>query len=103
MKIAEPVTFSAKAIQEAKKIMSEQNLSEEYALRVAVGGGGCSGGVAPVLRFDKKKETDVMYEVSGLRVVIDKKHLMYLIGKQVDFLEVEDVSGFHFVDVPVKL
>jgi len=102
MKIAEPVTFSTRAIEEALKILSEKNLSEEYSLRVAVGGGGCSGGVAPVLGFDKKKETDVMYELSGLRVVIDKKHLMYLIGKHVDYLEVEEVSGFHFVDVPVK-
>ena len=102
MKIAEPVTFSFRAIEEARKIMLEKNLLQEYAIRVAVGGGGCSGGVAPVLGFDKQKATDMVYEISGVKIVIDKKHFMHLVGKHVDYLEVEEVSGFHFVDVPVK-
>jgi len=100
--IAEPVTFSLKAIDEIQKIIDEKNLSKEYALRVAVGGGGCSGGVEPVLGFDKQKQSDMAYEISGIKIVIDKKHLMHLIGKHVEYHEVEDVSGFHFVDLPTK-
>jgi iron-sulfur cluster assembly protein len=99
----QPVTFSERAIEEARRIMAEQNLLEEYVLRVAVGGGGCSGGIAPILGFDKLKETDLVYEISGVRIVVDKKHVMHLIGKHVEYHEVEDVSGFHFVDVAVKL
>ena len=98
----QPVTFSARAIEEAKRIMAEKNIQSEYALRVAVGGGGCSGGIAPVLGFDKQKETDLVYEITGVKIVVDKKHVMHLIGKHVEFHEVEDVSGFHFVDVPLK-
>lgn len=81
--------------------MAEQNLSHEYGLRVAAGGGGCSGGVEPVLGFDKSKETDLVYEISGLTILIDKKHMMHLFGKHVEYYEVEDVSGFHFVDAPL--
>ncbi len=99
----QPVTFSEQAIEEARKLMVEQNLLGEYALRVAVGGGGCSGGIAPILGFDKQKETDLVYEISGVKIVVDKKHVMHLIGKHVEFHQVEeDVSGFRFVDVPVK-
>ena len=99
----QPVTFSEQAIEEARKIMAEQNLLSEYALRVAVGGGGCSGGITPILGFDMQKETDLVYEISGVKIVVDKKHVMHLIGKHVEFYQVEeDVSGFHFVDVPIK-
>ncbi|MEK6781794.1 MAG: iron-sulfur cluster assembly accessory protein [Bacteroidota bacterium] len=99
----QPVTFSKRAIEEAMRIMAEQNLSGEYVLRVAVGGGGCSGGIAPILGFDKQKGTDIIYDISGVKIVVDKKHVMHLIGKHVEYHEVEDVSGFHFMDVPLKL
>lgn len=81
--------------------MAAQQLNMEYALRVAVGGGGCSGGIAPVLGFDKQKSTDLAYEIDGMKIVVDKSHVMHLIGKHVEFYEVEDLSGFHFVDGPV--
>lgn len=94
----EPVTFSDKAIEEVKRIMAEQNLSAEFGLRVAMGGGGCGGGAEPILGFDTKKETDSAYVVNGVTVLVDKKHFMHLFGKKVEFYEVDDLSGFHFVD-----
>ena len=102
MKAIEPVTFSARAIDEAKKMMAEQNVPLDYGLRVAMGGGGCSGGIEPILGFDKEQESDLVYKVLGLTILVSRKHVMHLIGKHVEFQEVEDVSGFHFVDVPVK-
>lgn len=101
MKFIKPVSFSETAIREAKKMMADQRLGEAYALRVAVGGGGCSGGMAPVLGFDKQKPTDLVYEIDGVKIVVDKSHVMHLIGKHVEFYEVQDLSGFHFVDGPV--
>jgi iron-sulfur cluster assembly protein len=98
----QPVSFSEKAIEEIKKIMQEKKIMGTYYLRVAVGGGGCSGGVEPILGFDKQKDTDMVYEIQGVTVLVDKKHMMHLIGKQVEFYEVEDTSGFHFTDQPIK-
>lgn len=94
----QPVQFSDKAIAEVKKIMTEQNLSAEYGLRVAMGGGGCSGGAEPILGFDTQKDSDQAYMINGVRILIDKKHFMHLFGKKVEFYDVENVSGFHFVD-----
>jgi len=97
----QPVTISAKAAEEIRKIMQTKNIPADYALRVGVRGGGCSG-VSLMIGFDKKKDTDLAYEVEGIAVLIDKKHTMYIIGKEVDFHESADARGFMFVDPEVK-
>ena len=40
-----------------------------------------------ILGFDKKKETDVAYQVEDITVYVEKKHTMYLLGMEVDFYE----------------
>ena len=60
-------------------------------------GGGC-GGVSMLIGFDKKKDTDLSYAIGDIPVYVDKKHTMYVIGKEVDFYEGEDTRGFMFVD-----
>jgi iron-sulfur cluster assembly protein len=92
-----PVTISAKAAEEIRKIMQTKNIPADYSLRVGIRGGGC-GGVALMIGFDKKKETDLAYSVEGISVLVEKKHTMYIIGKEVDFYEGADARGFMFVD-----
>lgn len=92
-----PVTISGRACEEIRNIIKTKAIPEDYGLRVGVKGGGC-GGMALMIGFDRKKETDISYEVDGIIVYIDKKHAMYLIGKQVDFVDKSDERGFTFVD-----
>jgi len=92
----QPVTISAKAVEEIRKIMETKNIPAGYGLRVGVKGGGC--GVSLIIGFDKKKDSDIAYAIEGIPVYIDKKHTMYLIGKQVDYYEGADAHGFMFVD-----
>jgi iron-sulfur cluster assembly protein len=96
----QPITVSPRALQEVRKIMETKNIPADYGLRVGIKGGGC-GGVSLMLGFDKKKQTDLSYDVEGIPVYIDKKHTMYLIGKQVDFAETDEGSGFMFIDPSV--
>ena len=96
--IGHPVTFSDRAIKEARTIMLDQGLDNKYALRVTVGKSGCGGGTEPVLGFDTKKEDDVSYEISGITIIVRKKDLLFLAGKHVEYHEVEDVTGFQFLD-----
>jgi iron-sulfur cluster assembly protein len=93
----QPVTISSKAAEEIRKIMATKNIPEDYSLRVGIRGGGC-GGVALIIGFDKKKPTDLSYTIDGIQVLVDKKHTMYIIGKEVDFHESSDARGFMFVD-----
>jgi len=95
--MTDPVTFSERAIAEIKKSLLEQQLGPEFCLRLAMGGGGCSGGVEPILGFDKQKPTDIAYEVNGVTVLVDKKHMMHLFGKRVEYVEAEGTGGYHFV------
>lgn len=97
----QPITISAKAAAEIRKIMQTKNIPAEYALRVGIRGGGC-GGVSLIIGFDKIKATDLSYSVEDIPVLVDKKHTMYIIGKEVDFYEGTDARGFMFVDAPDK-
>ena len=94
----EPITISSRALEEIRKIMLTKNIPAEYGLRVGIKGGGC-GGVSLLIGFDKKKETDLAYHIEDIQIYVDKKHTMYILGKEVDFYEGADARGFMFVDV----
>ncbi len=92
-----PIGISTRAAEEVKKIMQTKNIPEGYGLRLGIKGGGC-GGVSLIIGFDKQKPTDLAYEVDGIQVYVEKKHTMYLIGKEVDFYDEADARGFMFAD-----
>ena len=92
----QPVTISLRAADEIRKIMETKNIPQDYGLRLGVKGGGC--GVSLLIGFDKKKESDLTYTINGITVYMDKKHTMYIIGKEVDFYDGEAGRGFMFVD-----
>jgi iron-sulfur cluster assembly protein len=92
-----PIGLTARAAEEVKKIMQTKGIPVEYGLRLGIKGGGC-GGVALIIGFDKQKTSDLSYLVEGIQVYVDKKHTMYLIGKEVDFYEGVDAKGFMFKD-----
>ncbi|MBL0743224.1 HesB/IscA family protein [Chryseolinea lacunae] len=92
----QPVTLSPRAAEEIRKIMQTKNIPAEYGLRVGIKGGGC--GVSLLIGFDKKKDSDLAYSISDIPVYIDKKHTMFIIGKEVDFFEGDEARGFVFID-----
>ena len=92
-----PVTITTRAAAEIRKIMQTKNIPAEYGLRIGVKGGGC-GGAALMLGFDKKKESDQVFKIDEITVYVDKRHTLYLVGKEVDFIENEEARGFMFVD-----
>jgi len=92
----QPVTISERAVTEIRKIMETKNIPADYGLRVGVKGGGC--GVTLIIGFDRKKESDHSYVVEGIPVYVDRKHTMFIIGKEVDFYEGEEGRGFTFVE-----
>ena len=92
-----PVTLSKKDAEEIHKIMKTKNIPPDYGLRVGIRGSGC-GGAALMIGFDKKKDSDLSYEIEDIPVYVDKKHTLYVIGKEIDFYEGADNRGFMFVD-----
>ncbi len=91
----EPVNFTPSAISEVENIINNKGIPKDYSLRIGIKGGGC-GSMGYLIGFDKPKDDDISYERSGISVVVDKKHVMYLIGLEVDFIEEADTRGFAF-------
>lgn len=97
MQLITPVTLTEKAIEEVRNIMNNKNIPEDYCLRIGIKGSGGCAGFTFMLGFDKKKETDLEYEIEGIPVLVEKKHTMYLLDLEVDFYEGSDARGFTFV------
>jgi iron-sulfur cluster assembly protein len=91
-----PVNITPKAISYIKSIMEQKNISSgEYGLRIGMKGGGC-GGASFLLGFDKAKTGDEVYTIDDILVFIEKKHVMYVLGLEIDYEEGEEESGFVF-------
>ena len=91
------VQLTETAAQEIKKVIAEQKLPENVALRVGVAGGGCSG-FEYKLGFEEQvdEQTDTICEMHGVRVVVDKKSLLHLDGTEIDYHNGIDKRGFVF-------
>ncbi|EGQ9883730.1 TPA: iron-sulfur cluster assembly protein IscA [Vibrio vulnificus] len=72
------------------------NRGKGIGLRLGVKTTGCSG-MAYVLEFvDELNEEDEVFEHSGVKVIIDKKSLVYLDGTQLDYVKEGLNEGFEF-------
>lgn len=90
-----PVSLTPGAVKELVKLKDQQELNDDFGLRVGVEGGGCSG-MNYVLGFDQPKEGDQIYFIDGIKVYMHKAHGLYLAGMQVDFQDGLNARGFTF-------
>jgi iron-sulfur cluster assembly protein len=81
------------AAQKVEEFMSGQGAEGDVGLRVGVKGGGCSG-FQYALALDEKREDDHVFEISGIRVLVDPASMQYVDGSTVDFTESFMGSGF---------
>jgi iron-sulfur cluster assembly protein len=90
-----PVTFTEGAVKELFKLRDQQELSDDFGLRIGVEGGGCSG-MSYVLGFDQKKDGDQEFLIDGIKTYMHKAHGLYLAGMQIDFQDGLNARGFTF-------
>ena len=60
---------------------------------VLAGCGGCSG-FQYHLAFDEQRDGDVVFESSGLKVLVDAQSLPYVDGSSIDYVEGLQGAGF---------
>lgn len=71
------------------------NPAEDY-IRVGVKSGGCSG-LEYMLGFDNKQnETDQIFEDNGIKIVVEKKSILYLAGTTLEYSGGLNGKGFVF-------
>jgi iron-sulfur cluster assembly protein len=71
------------------------NATTDY-VRVGVKSGGCSG-LSYELKFDNQShETDKIFKVNGIKIVVDKKSFLYLVGTTLEYSGGLNGKGFVF-------
>tara|TARA_B100001250_G_scaffold49308_1_gene38614 strand:- start:773 stop:1099 length:327 start_codon:yes stop_codon:yes gene_type:complete len=77
-------------------LISENGLASNVFVRVGVESGGCSG-LSYKLDFDEKQNsTDKLLEDNGVKILIDKKSYLYLIGTTLNYSGGLNGKGFVF-------
>ncbi|MCW3160579.1 HesB/IscA family protein [Chryseobacterium oryctis] len=91
------IKVSDQAKEKAIQLMTEDgfNPAEDY-IRVGVKSGGCSG-LEYVLKFDNEKtDADQIFEDNSIKIVVDKKSILYLAGTTLEYSGGINGKGFVF-------
>lgn len=71
------------------------NITSDY-VRVGVKSGGCSG-LSYDLKFDKtQNEEDKVFEDNDVKIIVDKKSFLYLVGTTLEYSGGLNGTGFVF-------
>src|SRR6185436_5586639 len=91
-----PVTLTPKGVEMVKITRYREGIDPSHGLRIAVGGGGCSG-FEYALDFETEaRDNDWINEQSGLTIDVDAVRARYLEGTSIDYLLAMAGAGFKF-------
>ncbi|MCK5699660.1 MAG: iron-sulfur cluster assembly accessory protein [Cyclobacteriaceae bacterium] len=86
------------AREKLTQLKKEEGRPVDHNVRVAVEGGGCSG-LKYQLDFDSKiNQDDKIFEDKGIKILVDKKSIIYLLGTTLDFSGGLNGKGFQFIN-----
>ena len=92
------INVTNRAKDEITMLLSKEGKTNDHNVRVSVKGGGCSG-LMYDLSFDSQiQEKDEVFEDQGIKILVDKKSLLYLLGTTLDFSDGLNGKGFQFVN-----
>ena len=92
------ITVTETAKIQLLKEMKENKADKNCFVRVGVASGGCSG-LSYKLDFDTKmQEGDQMFEDKGIKIVVDKKSFLYLVGTELEYSGGLNGKGFAFIN-----
>jgi iron-sulfur cluster assembly protein len=88
------IEISDKGAEKVHEFLSAQQADTSLAgLRVGVRGGGCSG-FQYQLAFDEQRDSDVVFESHGLKLLVDQESLQFVRGSTIDYEESLQGAGF---------
>jgi iron-sulfur cluster assembly protein len=90
------ILVSESAKEKLQTLMSEGNVKEGSYLRVGVEGGGCSG-LSYKMDFDAQMlDGDQLFEDRDVKILVDKKSFLYLVGTVLEYSGGLNGKGFSF-------
>jgi len=81
------------ATTKVRALLSQEG-RDDLALRIAVQPGGCSGMRYQLFFDDRSLEGDDTHDFGGVKVVVDKMSVPYLMGATIDFVDTIEKQGF---------
>lgn len=88
------IEITDKGAEKVHEFLTAQQADVTLAgLRVGVRGGGCSG-FQYQLAFDEQRESDVVFESRGLKLLVDQESLQFVRGSTIDYEESLQGAGF---------
>jgi len=92
------IKVSEAAFGHIKTLREKDGYDDSYGLRVSVDGGGCSG-LMYRLDFDNKERPgDQVIEDKGVKIFVNMKSLLFLVGTELDYTGGLSGKGFHFAN-----
>ena len=89
------LTLSTNAAERIKEIMSSAD-NKTIGVRVGVKSGGCAG-MSYIMEYAEDiKPNEEIVEEKGVKVLIDPKAIMYLLGTEMDYKKEKFSSQFVF-------
>jgi iron-sulfur cluster assembly protein len=90
------VSVSDKARERIVELREREGRDDEHHIRVSVEGGGCSGLMYNLEFASEPRTNDMIFEDKGIKIMVDKKSILYLAGTILDFSDGLNGKGFQF-------
>ena len=90
------ITVNESARDEVLKLLNAEGHPEGSFVRVGVKGGGCSGLMYEMTFDHEMQDGDQTFEDKGVKIVVDRKSYLYLVGTELQFSGGLNGKGFQF-------
>lgn len=92
------IFISDQAKEKVISLLQEEGKGGDYFVRVSVVSGGCSG-LTYKMDFDNEvKPGDQVFEDKGMKLVTDRKSVLYLFNTVLEYSDGLEGRGFHFTN-----
>ena len=94
------ISLTESAANKLKKLLKAD--PQRLGLRAQVQGGGCSGFQYKLEFVYDKNQKDKIFQFDEVKLFVDPKSYLYLMGTEIDFVDEINQSGFKFVNPNAK-
>ena len=92
--LTQSVQLTPAAGEIVRELRRQQNLDDNYALRVYISAQTCSGFQYGMALDNNARPTDSTFECDGIKLFIDETSMQYLVGATIDYIDDSRGKGF---------
>ena len=92
------VNLVPKAVQKVKSMLEAEGKQGTHGLRISVLPGGCAGFMYYFNLVNDPKPTEVMQDIEGIKVYIDKGAIPMIKGAKIEYIDALQGAGFKVIN-----